>query len=256
MRDLGHLNRQLLSFNNAAVEEDQAQADDQASASGPVASASASDQIVQLEAEHPESHGEPGFSSACDRKPGLGQESRGSGVWGLKKVYSFPSFTRLQAAIQGPTQTVESDEVPPDEALGQVAAEEPATTESGEVPEPALNLEQTMEALKAQAAEGDKDEMLGRLFGLLETQKVQQQALLSRLQSRQEMDERKNVILTALYNRDMQRLRAELQALTVSDLVSIRDEALSVDTTSSYGRLARLPARFSSSLRVAVAKYA
>ena len=104
MRDLGHLNRQLLSFNNAAVEEDQAQADDQASASGPVASASASDQIVQpeLEAEHPESHGEPGFSSACDRKPGLGQESRGSGVWGLKKVYSFPSFTRLQAAIQGP----------------------------------------------------------------------------------------------------------------------------------------------------------
>ena len=113
-----------------------------------------------------------------------------------------------------------------------------------------------MEALKAQAAEGDKDEMLGRLFGLLETQKVQQQALLSRLQSRQEMDERKNVILTALYNRDMQRLRAELQALTVSDLVSIRDEALSVDTTSSYGRLARLPARFSSSLRVAVAKYA
>ena len=35
MRDLGHLNRQLLSFNNAAVEEDQAQADDPASASRP-----------------------------------------------------------------------------------------------------------------------------------------------------------------------------------------------------------------------------
>ncbi|CAE7328274.1 DSPTP1 [Symbiodinium sp. CCMP2592] len=182
MRDLGHLNRQLLSFNNAEVEEDQAQADDQASASGPV-----SDQIA-----------EPGQQAAEADEPG------GTSA-----------------------DPVESDEVARDEALGQVDDEPatPATAESGEPLEPSsLDLEKTMEALKAQAAEGDKDEMLGRLFGLLETQKVQQQALLSRLQSRQEMDERKNVIFTALYNRDMTRLRAELQALTVSDLVSIRDE--------------------------------
>ncbi|CAE7362190.1 unnamed protein product [Symbiodinium sp. CCMP2592] len=182
MRDLGHLNRQLLSFNNAEVEEDQAQADDQASASGPV-----SDQIA-----------EPGQQAAEADEPG------GTSA-----------------------DPVESDEGARDEALGQVDDEPatPATAESGEPLEPSsLDLEKTMEALKAQAAEGDKDEMLGRLFGLLETQKVQQQALLSRLQSRQEMDERKNVIFTALYNRDMTRLRAELQALTVSDLVSIRDE--------------------------------
>ncbi|CAE7460837.1 unnamed protein product [Symbiodinium sp. CCMP2592] len=182
MRDLGHLNRQLLSFNNAEVEEDQAQADDQASASGPV-----SDQIA-----------EPGQQAAEADEPG------GTSA-----------------------DPVESDEGARDEASGQVDDEPatPATAESGEPLEPSsLDLEKTMEALKAQAAEGDKDEMLGRLFGLLETQKVQQQALLSRLQSRQEMDERKNVILTALYNRDMTRLRAELQALTVSDLVSIRDE--------------------------------
>lgn len=114
----------------------------------------------------------------------------------------------------------------PDQAFGQVAAEEdpPVDDEAPSEASPQSlepkEIQKTVEALKAQ---GD-GEMLARIMGLLESQKVQQQAMLSRMQSRQEREDRKSTVLTSLYNRDMPRLRAELQALSVSELVTIRDE--------------------------------
>ena len=81
-------------------------------------------------------------------------------------------------------------------------------------------MEKTIEELKT----ADNTEVLGRLFGLLETQKVQQQAMLSKMQCRQEEEERKQKILAALC-REMQLLRQLLQGLgSSSALITIRDD--------------------------------
>ena len=100
---------------------------------------------------------------------------------------------------------------------GHDVAPDPARQPSAE----SNDLEKTIEELKT----ADNSEVLGRLFGLLETQKVQQQAMLSKMQCRQEEEERKQKILSALYSRDMPLLRTLLQGLgSSSALVTIRDD--------------------------------
>ena len=69
-------------------------------------------------------------------------------------------------------------------------------------------------------------EALSRLFELLETQKVQQQNLLSRLTqvaSHQEAEARKTDIFKSMYNRDMKKLRELLEATPASEMAVMRD---------------------------------
>ena len=113
----------------------------------------------------------------------------------------------------GQVGAVDVDQAVP--AFGQIDG-------GGNVGEPD-ELQKTIQAIQELKKSDDK-EALSRLFSLLESQKVQQQAILSRMQSRQQQEDAKEEIMAAVYNRDLPKLRLLLQQVSDSAIVSMRDE--------------------------------
>ena len=93
----------------------------------------------------------------------------------------------------------------------------------GETVDCVEGLAKTLEELRA-ANDNEAKETLTRLYELLESQRLAQQALLSKLTGQADALKKKEQILEALSKQDMKALRPLLADTDVASLVSMRDE--------------------------------